>query len=77
MIQLTAFTTSLATRDPPASGTPTGTDTRILPSPPAPDSDPLYLGRVGIIPAPHRMCTDFAREIAAAGSVDSFLAAHK
>lgn len=40
------------------------------------DADRLDLGRVGIKPAPHRMCTDFGREIAAAGSVESFLAAN-
>jgi uncharacterized protein len=37
------------------------------------DADRLDLGRVGIIPDPKRMCTDFGREIAASGSVDKFL----
>jgi len=39
------------------------------------DADRLDLGRVGITPAPHRMCTDFGRKIAVAGSVEGFLAA--
>lgn len=37
------------------------------------DADRLDLGRVGIVPDPQRMCTDFGREIAAAGSVELFL----
>jgi len=37
------------------------------------DADRLDLGRVGIIPDPNRMCTDFGREIAAAGSIEPFL----
>jgi uncharacterized protein len=37
------------------------------------DADRLDLGRVGIIPDPKRMCTDIGRELAAAGSVESFL----
>jgi uncharacterized protein len=37
------------------------------------DADRLDLGRVGITPDPKRMCTDFGRKLAAAGSVDSFL----
>jgi uncharacterized protein len=36
-------------------------------------ADRLDLGRVGIIPDPKRMCTDFGREIAAAGDVERFL----
>lgn len=38
------------------------------------DADRLDLGRVGIIPDPLRMCTDFGREIAAAGPLEQFLA---
>jgi uncharacterized protein len=37
------------------------------------DADRLDLGRVGIIPDPNRMCTNFAREVAAAGSVEQYL----
>lgn len=37
------------------------------------DADRLDLGRVGIVPDPKRMCTDFGRELAAAGSVETFL----
>ena len=37
------------------------------------DADRLDLGRVGIIPAPGFMSTPFAREIAAAGSIQPFL----
>jgi uncharacterized protein len=37
------------------------------------DADRLDLDRVGITPNPKRMCTDFGRTIAAAGSVESFL----
>ena len=37
------------------------------------DADRLDLGRVGIVPDPQRMCTEFGREIAAAGSVELFL----
>jgi uncharacterized protein len=37
------------------------------------DADRLDLGRVGIIPDPKRMCTDFGRKLAAAGSVEAFL----
>jgi uncharacterized protein len=37
------------------------------------DADRLDLGRVGIIPDPKRMCTDFGRRVAAAGSVELFL----
>lgn len=37
------------------------------------DADRLDLGRVGILPEPKRMCTPFGREIAGAGSVESFL----
>ncbi len=37
------------------------------------DADRLDLGRCGVIPDPKRMCTDFGREIARAGSVEGFL----
>lgn len=37
------------------------------------DADRLDLGRVGIIPDPYRMCTDYGSEIAAAGGVERFL----
>lgn len=37
------------------------------------DADRLDLGRVCVVPDPKRMCTEFGREIAAAGSVESFL----
>jgi uncharacterized protein len=37
------------------------------------DADRLDLGRVGVIPDPTRMCTDFGREVAAAGSVELFI----
>jgi uncharacterized protein len=37
------------------------------------DADRLDLGRVGITPNPKRMCTDFGRTIAAAGSIEPFL----
>ena len=37
------------------------------------DADRLDLGRVGIIPDPARMCTDFGREIAACGSIQPFI----
>jgi uncharacterized protein len=37
------------------------------------DADRLDLGRVGITPDPKRMCTDFGRQVAAAGSVEAFL----
>lgn len=37
------------------------------------DADRLDLGRVGIIPDPKRMCTDFGREIAGSGDVERFL----
>jgi uncharacterized protein len=37
------------------------------------DADRLDLGRVGITPDPKRMCTDFGRTVAAAGSVESYL----
>jgi uncharacterized protein len=37
------------------------------------DADRLDLGRVGITPDPKRMCTEFGRTVAAAGSVESFL----
>src|SRR4051812_32477258 len=39
------------------------------------DADRLDLGRVGIIPNPEFMCTDFGREIAAFGSIQPFLGA--
>lgn len=38
------------------------------------DADRLDLRRVGIKPDPYRMCTCFAREIAAVGTVEEFLA---
>ncbi len=38
------------------------------------DSDRLDLGRVGIVPCPTYMSTDFAREIAGQGTVEQFLA---
>jgi len=37
------------------------------------DADRLDLGRVGIIPSPEFMSTDFGREIAAYGSIQPFL----
>lgn len=37
------------------------------------DADRLDLGRVGVIPAPEFMSTDFGREIAEAGSIQPFL----
>ncbi|MFL6546620.1 MAG: hypothetical protein ACJ8LM_15770 [Candidatus Udaeobacter sp.] len=37
------------------------------------DADRLDLGRVGIVPDPKRMCTEFGREIATAGRVEMFL----
>jgi uncharacterized protein len=37
------------------------------------DADRLDLGRVGVIPDPNRMCTQFGREIAGAGNVEGFL----
>jgi uncharacterized protein len=37
------------------------------------DADRLDLGRVGIVPDPKRMCTDFGREMAAAGPVELIL----
>ena len=37
------------------------------------DADRLDLGRVGVRPDPKRMCTEFGRELAAAGSVERFL----
>jgi len=40
------------------------------------DADRLDLGRVGIIPDPAFMSTDFGREIARVGSIQPFLAAH-
>lgn len=38
------------------------------------DADRLDLGRVGVIPSPEYMSTDFGREIARVGSVQPFLA---
>ena len=37
------------------------------------DADRLDLGRVGIIPGPEFMSTDFGREIAAHGSINTFI----
>ncbi len=37
------------------------------------DADRLDLGRVGITPDPTFMCTDFAKEIAASGSIEHFI----
>jgi uncharacterized protein len=37
------------------------------------DADRLDLGRVGVMPDPERMCTNFGREIAVCGSIQAFI----
>jgi uncharacterized protein len=37
------------------------------------DADRLDLGRVGITPDPKRMCTEFGRKLATAGSVEAYI----